>query len=110
MNELPYYRNCVTWPKWRVADLELIQEEANEISLDVFMHYVNKNDLVSLVKRLGYSSVLKPGVNAKHHTMALSEDYHVTYHVSTIRGRRVCFIRHSATEYVFAPRNLFDGE
>ena len=110
MEELSYYRNCVTWPKWRTDDLVQIQGDATEVELTTFMRYINKNDLARMAERLGYSSVLKPGLNAKHHIMAMSEDPCVTYHISNIRGRRVCFIRHSAIEYVFAPRNLFDGE
>lgn len=97
-SRLPYYTNCVDWPRQDVHSqngLCAMIDKAKDITRKTFLMHVNKKDREQLEEELGYSLV-SDGL------LRMSNDYHVSYHRSTLHGSVAYFFKHSAIEYVFA--------
>jgi len=90
-----YLQNCVDWPYRFAADLSDMLSSGWEITYPRFLYRIDRSDLAFLEGNLGYSK-----------KFPMKDDGYVTYHSGLIFGTRCYYFRHSAIEYVFAPRNV----
>jgi hypothetical protein len=88
-----FYSNCVNWPG-KVADLSQMIDNNIDITRRTFLQYVNREELAEIERDLSYEKHPSQG-------LTMAGDYHVSYHRSKLRGKRVYYFRHSAIEYVF---------
>lgn len=98
MERLPYYCNCVSWPKQDVdaeGGLCDMIDRSIEITRRTFLKHVDRVQLLDLELSLSYT---------KHWTQGLTmaSDWSVSYHRSKLHGKTVYYFRQSAIEYVFA--------
>lgn len=97
MTAYRYLRSCVDWPESDVhcpGGLRDMIEGATDITRQTFLSRVDRTDLRHLEAMLGYDDHPARG-------LTMAGDWHVSYHRSRLRGRRVYFFKHSAIEYVF---------
>ena len=99
MRKYRYYKSCVdfSWAEASKPDGLISMIDNNiEITRETFLRNVYRDEIDELSTRLGYALHPKWG-------MMMKDDYHVTYHRSQFRGKRVYYFRHSAIEYIFIP-------
>jgi len=91
---MKYYNNCVNWPRRDVGNLSDMIDGDLQISRSTFLKHVDRNILAGLEKQLGYM---------RHHRQGLTmaADWAVSYHRSTLHGKRVYYFCQSCIEYVF---------
>ena len=92
-----YFNNCVNWNRADVSregGLSDMIDNAIDITRETFLKHVDRSDLDNLENDLGYSKHPKQG-------LTMAGDFHVSYHRSTLHGKRVYYFRHSSIEYVF---------
>lgn len=92
-----YFCDCVSWPQCdvhREGGLCDMIDAAISISRKTFLKHVSRSDVADIAEQLGYAS---------HHSggLTMAGDWHITYHRSTLWGRRCYFFCHSSIEYVF---------
>lgn len=80
---LPFYSTCVTWPDEKLAALEYLIENSDQISCD---------DLAAQVEA--------------PEELPAPSDWHVTYW--SLPGEPLVFFVHSAIEHVFADEETID--
>jgi hypothetical protein len=99
MRKYRYYKSCVDFSVAEASKpdglLSMIDNNI-EITRETFLSKVDRDEFEELSTRLGYSLHPKCGLTMKN-------DFHVTYHRSQFRGKRVYYFRHSAIEYIFIP-------
>lgn len=99
MKTLPFFNNCVNWPREDVHEpgglCDMISE-ATGITRKTFLRHVSREDREQVEQALGYAPHCPDAV------LTMTRDYHVSYHRSHLHGQRVYFFKHSAIEYVFA--------
>lgn len=88
--KLPYLTCCVGLAMRDVGALNAMTEAAQEVTLATFRR---RCDTRAWEAHMGYER--------SRHGLALSRDWHVTYHRSQWKGRRCYYARHSAIEYIF---------
>lgn len=92
-----YYQCCVCWPSEDVhvdGGLCDMISAGHGISRRTFLQHVDREDMRELEHELGYERDTRRG-------LTMANDYHVSYHRSTLHGERVYYFTHSAIEYVF---------
>jgi hypothetical protein len=89
----PFYSDCVGWQPDRLDVLLLLQEEADDITLEDLRERIGEDSWNDLVSNLGYAAGDESGLR-------IENDYHVSYHLHAPSG--IPFVKHSAIEYVFA--------
>jgi len=97
MRKYRYYKSCVDFSVAeanRPDGLISMIDKNIEITRRTFLSKVYRDEFEDLSSRLGYSLHKKWGLTMK-------DDFHVTYHRSQLRGKRVYYFRHSAIEYIF---------
>ena len=95
MKRLPFYCDCVGWPREDVPALCEMIETARSITRRTFLQHVNREHQAELEARLGYAPHDRDSI------LTMCRDYHVSYHRSTLHGETVYYFTHSAIEYVF---------
>jgi hypothetical protein len=98
MHNMQFYCNCVNWPRDDVhaeGGLCDMIDGARTISRATFCKHVDRNEREDLERSLGYA------INGRAGELTIARDYHVSYHRSTLHGKRVYFFKHSAIEFVF---------
>ena len=98
MSALRFYCNCVSWPREDVfvpGGLSEMIENARDVTRQTFLRHVDRDDRQNIEAQLGYAPHCRDSI------LTMRRDYHVSYHRSTLHGRRVYFFKHSAIEYVF---------
>ena len=95
MKRLPFYCDCVGWPREDVPALCEMIETARSITRRTFLQHVNREHQADLEARLGYAP------HDRDSFLTMCRDYHVSYHRSTLHGETVYYFTHSAIEYVF---------
>lgn len=93
-----FYSNCVCWPQSRVRALIDMVDKARGITHRTFIKRVDQEELRALELELGYARHWRQG-------LTMNQDWHVSYHRSTLEGKRVYFFTHSGIEYVFCKTN-----
>jgi len=86
-----YFNNCVNWDSSDLEGLEEVIDNEEEITYEEMLNEVSLDDLHEILPSY------KDGLGG----LTLKNDWHVRYAKSTLRGKPVVFVRHSATEYVF---------
>ena len=95
MNEQTYgYWTCCVDFSGDVGALIDMIDDSITITRKTFMHHVDPQDRTDLELRLGYELYWKRGLTC-------AQDYHVTYHRSKFKGKRVYYMKHAAIEYIF---------
>lgn len=87
-NNRHYQYNC-TCPI-DLEELNYIVDNNTDITYNTFLKNVNTEDFQSLKTNLGYTK-----------NFSIKNDWHVTYHKTTYKGKRIYFMCHSRIEYVF---------
>lgn len=89
-----FYSDCINWPRHDVQALSDMADEALDITRKTFLKHIDTSELAQMADNLGYD---------QHHTQGLTmaADYHVSYHRSTLNGKRCYYFCHSAIEHVF---------
>lgn len=98
-----FHSTCVGWPEDDVhckGGLVSMIDNAIDITRATFLRHVDRDDLTERERGLGYSWHWRNG-------LTMAGDYHVSYHRSTLHGKRVYFFRHSAIEHVFTNENKY---
>lgn len=92
--KLQYYSSCVDWPCKGYDDLSTIIDNSIDVTRRTFLKHVDQEELSQIERALGYE---------EHHSkgLTMAQDWHVTYHRSNLKGRRVYYFQHSRIEYVF---------
>lgn len=93
-----FYSSCVHWPRNDVEALREMIDAARMITRRTFLRHVDRNELQELEMALSYEQHPKRG-------LTMAADWAVSYHRSTLHGKRVYYFRHSAIEYVFRDNN-----
>lgn len=92
-----YHRQCTSFSHTEAHKpgnlIEMIDNNL-EITRETFLRQVDRDDLSSIAKELGYEDHPSRGLTMKN-------DYHITYHRSKLYGKTVYYFRHSAIEYIF---------
>ena len=88
------YSSCVNWPRNDVPALCAMIDSNRLVSRRTFLRHVDREDLRELENGLGYETHHKRG-------LTMAADCCVSYHRSTLHGKRVYYFRQSAIEYVF---------
>jgi len=99
MRKYRYYKSCVgfSWDEASRPDGLISMIDNNiEITRRTFLSKVDREELDRISVMLGYS--LRHPVKCG---LTMRNDYHITYHHSKFRGKRVYYFRHSAIEYIF---------
>jgi hypothetical protein len=95
---LPYFSNCVSWPKHLVdapSGLCDMISDGVDITRRTFLAHVDRQALAEIEADLGYQT---PGPGR----LTMAGDCHVAYRKGTVLGRPAYFFVHSAIEFVFA--------
>lgn len=87
-----YWKCCVDF--WDIEALCTMIYDSIEITRATFLKHVDRQDLEDLEASLGYFRHPRQGLTC-------AGDYHVRYHRSVYKGRRVYYMRQSAIEYIF---------
>lgn len=99
MAEYYFFRTCVDWPRYDVNEegglCDMIHGSI-DITRRTFMAHASHRDLYELERQLGYAEWPAQG-------LMMASDWMVTYHRSTLHGRRVYYFCHSGIEHVFTP-------
>ncbi len=92
-----YFTSCVDVSGDEVSTLQDMVDRSLQITRATFLGYVNRDDLRSLERALGY---------ADHHArgLTMAGDYMVSYHRSTWGAARCYYFCHSGIEYIFLER------
>lgn len=69
--------------------------ETVDITRGAFLRHVDRQSREEVERELGYAP------DCSNACLTMAKDYHVSYHRSTLHGRKVWFFKHSAIEYVF---------
>ena len=94
-----FYRSCVDWPYLDVqatGGLDDMTASCIDITRRTFLQHVDREDLRQVESGVGGAAHPKQG-------LTVAGDWHVSYHRSKLHGRRVYYMIHSSTEYVFVP-------
>lgn len=78
------------------AGIQAMVDAAHEISRRTFLGYVDRAQLREIEAACGYESHPKRG-------LTMANDWSVSYHRSTFRGRPCVYFRWSAIEHIFTP-------
>jgi len=89
-----FYSDCVNWPMNKVDQLNLIIDNAIDISRRTFLKHVDRDVLKSIETDLGYDSHYKQG-------LTMAADWAVSYHRSKFKDKFCYYFRYSAIEYIF---------
>jgi len=92
--EYQFYNDCVNWPKRDVAALTDMIDSSIDITRKTFLKHVGYLNVAPIEAQLGYVSHWKQG-------LTMAGDWHISYHRSKLRGKRVYFFKWSAIEFVF---------
>jgi len=90
---LQFFSRCVEWPI-PVEDLNKMVSDARDISRKTFLKYVDPGEMRQIEHDLGYE-------RDSRHGLTMANDYHVSYHKSTLRGCPAVYFVWSAIEHVF---------
>lgn len=85
---MKYLTNCV---KASADDLEIMIDEATEITYSELLEYVNQDALLEVF----------PFYRECQPSLTLKTDWAVSYYKSTFRGDPCVFVDHSRIEYIF---------
>lgn len=88
---MQFVTNCVNA---NGGDIRAMVDSATSIERSTFLRYVDRDQLRELEKSLGYSVGHERGLH-------MSNDWAVSYHKSTYRGRPCRYFCWSAIEYIF---------
>jgi len=91
-NDKRYICNCVSSGDGR-AIREMV-DRARDITRRTFLRHVSRDDLDECERALSYAVGRERGLR-------MANDWHVSYHRSTFRGRPCVYFRYSAIEYIF---------
>lgn len=89
-----FYRSCVDWPRSDVGALRDMIDNAKDITRRTFLKHVDLDQLKETEANLGYDKHLR-----------MKDDYHVSYHRSTLHGKRVYYFKWSGIEHVFTKQH-----
>lgn len=89
IRKLPFYSDCVGWPRHRLGALNAIVAASRNISRKTFMAKVDPLQRAEIEAALGYDR-----------DFPITRDWHVGYHSMPSTG--IYYLTHSAIEYVFA--------
>ncbi len=70
-------------------------DRAKDITRATFVRAVDRESLTEIERGLSYDTGTERG------GLRMSNDWHVSYHRSTFRGRPCVYFRHSAIEWIF---------
>ena len=93
-----YYNNCVSWDSSDVhCDGGLVDmiNDNEDIERDEFLEHVDSFELSKLERELGYST------DPSDDELSMEDDWHVSYHRSTLHGETVYYFKWSGIEHVF---------
>lgn len=90
---LQFFSRCVEWPI-PVEDLNEMVSKAKDISRKTFLKYVDSEEMRQMERDLGYVRDPRQG-------LTMANDFHVSYHRSTLRGCPAVYFIWSAIEHVF---------
>jgi len=74
---------------------------AQDITRKTFLKYVDQEEMIQIERDMGYERDPRRG-------LTMANDYHVSYHKSTLLGCPVIYFVWSAIEYVFADLNCLE--
>ena len=93
---LPFFSDCVGWPKDKLPALMHIVGNRVDISRQTYVARVDPEARREIERNLGYGP-----------DFPISKDYHVRF--CTVPGSGVYFMVHSAIEHVFATEKQIDA-
>lgn len=86
-----FLASCDSISQSDVPDLEVMIDEAEEITNEDFLAAIGHKEYDILERVLGYGVALR-----------LADDYHVSFNRSTFKGQSVVYLVHSCIEYIFS--------
>jgi hypothetical protein len=94
---LSFYMSCVGCPRHLVDDLINMIDANIAITYNTFIKHVDRDELREMEKAMGYDTM-----PWERRGLRLKNDWAVSYHRSTFKGKQVYYFRHSGIEYLFA--------
>ena len=100
---MKFLTDCIGWPRNEIEALhDMIEQASSDIGYAPFAAEVGEAQLKKLFPQYDWEPAQEPTQG----WLTMRQDWHISYHRSTLLGTTVMYLVHSAIEFVFAPDNF----